>query len=345
MVAMPFLDIALRNWSDKMKRRELLLGLGCAGTIVLSATPSMARAVRALEPIALPASFQYPNGISHASDGTLYVGSITSGQILQITPNGQTEIVFSGNDEIFAGTALRLDEPRSILWGSSPDFLGMPDSSGEIVRRSPRIFAIDVRSGNVLQVILMPEGGFGNDLAIDPDGGVYITDSTLACIHYLAPGTSQLQTWVADERFQAEPIGLAGIARRTDGVVIVGNYSSGTLFKVIPQPEGSPTVEEISLVRSLENPDGMQFAPDGSLILTEGAATNGNGQLLRIDIFSAGITPKPVETLASDLKSPVNLTLVGQEIWVTESQIRHRLIPEQAADVPAVFSVHRFQVL
>ena len=328
-----------------MKRRELLLGLGCASTILLSSHQSIAASARELESIRMPASFQYPNGISHASDGTLYIGSITSGQILRITPDGRTEIFFPGNDEVFAATALRLDEPRGILWGSSPDFLGTRNSNGETVHRPPRIFSIDVRSGDVQRIIFMPEGGFGNDLAIDPDGGVYITDSTLARIHYLPPKTGQLQTWVVDERFQAERIGLAGIARRSDGVLIVGNYSNGTLFKVMPQLEGSPMVEEIPLERSLENPDGMQFAPDGSLILTEGAATSGNGHLLRINIFVPGTNPTPIETLASALKSPVNLTLVGQEIWVTESQIRHRLIAGEEAEIPDRFFVRRFKLL
>lgn len=327
-----------------MKRRDFLLGLGCAGTIMLSANRSIVAVERALESLELPASFQYPNGISHASDGTLYIGSITSGQILRVTPDGQTELLFPGSDDVFAGTALRLDEPRGILWGSSPDFLGTRNANGETVHRPPRIFAIDVRSGNVLRVILMPEGGFGNDLAIDPDGGVYVTDSTLARIHYLPPGTSELRTWVTDERFRAEHIGLAGIARRSDGVLIVGHYSDGTLFKIMPQLEGFPTVEEILLGRSLENPDGMQFAFDGSLILTEGAATSGNGHLLRITDLASGSTPAPIETLASNLNSPVNLTLVGQEIWVTESQIRHRLISQEEADVPDRFFVHRFQL-
>ena len=328
-----------------MKRREFLLVLGCTGAIVLASNQPIVVSAEELEPIELPASFQYPNGITHDSDGTLYVGSITSGQILRITPDGKTEILFPGNHEVFAGTALRLDEPRGILWGSSPDFLGTPRSDGGTVHRPPRIFAIDVRSGNVLRVIFMPEGGFGNDLAIDPDDGVYITDSTLARIHYLAPGTSQLQPWVIDERFRAERIGLAGIARRADGVLIVGNYSNGTLFKVMPQLEGSPAVEEIPLERLLENPDGMQFAPDGSLILTEGAATSGSGNLLRINSFATRAHPIPIETLASDLKSPVNLTLVGQEIWVTESQIRHRLRPGQETEVPDRFFVRRFKLL
>jgi sugar lactone lactonase YvrE len=295
-----------------------------------------------LNPIELPANFQYPNGIAHASDGTVYVGSITSGRILQIAPNGNIETLFSGNDDVFAATSLRLDEPRGILWGSSPDFLGTRTPNGETVRRPPRVFAIDIRSGEVLRLVPMPEGGFSNDLAVDPEGGVYITDSTLARIHYLAPGATQLQTWAADERFRDERIGLGGIARRSDGVLIVGHYSNGSLFQVTPQPQGQPTVTEISLERPLENPDGMQFAPDGSLILTEGAMTSGKGQLLRINVFAPGTHPKPIETLASELKSPVNLTLVGPEIWVTESQIRHRLIPREEGNIPDRFFIRRF---
>jgi sugar lactone lactonase YvrE len=299
---------------------------------------------RVESPIELPATFQYPNGIAHASDGTLYVGSITSGQILQINRDGKTETFFPGNDEVFAATALRLDESRGILWGSSPDFLGVRRPSGELVRRPPRVFALNVRSRKLLRVIPIPQGGFSNDIALDPQGGVYITDSTLARIHYLAPGTTQLQTWAADERFRAERIGLGGIARRSDGVLIVGHYSNGKLFKVTPRSQGQPTVEVISLERQLENPDGMQFAADGSLILTEGAVESGNGRLLRINIAESGTEPKPIETLATDLKSPVNLTLAGREVWVTESQIRHRLIPEQAAAVPDRFFVRRFML-
>jgi hypothetical protein len=99
----------------------------------------------------LPANFQYPNGIAHASDGTLYVGSVTSGQILRITPEGKVETFFPGNDEVFASTSLRLDEPRGILWGTSPDFLGTRGANGEVTRRAPRIFALDTRSGEVLR--------------------------------------------------------------------------------------------------------------------------------------------------------------------------------------------------
>jgi sugar lactone lactonase YvrE len=298
--------------------------------------------VKSLNSIELPADFQYPNGITNSRDGKLYVGSITSGRILRISPNGSINTLFPGNEVVFAATSLRLDEQRNILWGTSPDFLGTVNSEGETIRRPNRIFAIDTRSGKLLRSIVIPNSGFGNDIALDSEGGVYITDSNLARIYYLAPKTSQLKTWAEDERFRDEQIGLAGIARRSDGVAIAGKYSSGELFKVTPQSQGLAKVEEITLERKIENPDGMQFASDGSLILVEGAAKSGNGRLLRINVFSPETEPRKIETLASGIKSPVNLTLAGREIWVTESQIRHRLTPGQETKVPDRFFVRRF---
>jgi sugar lactone lactonase YvrE len=325
-----------------MKRRELFVTLGCATAIACCSIRSVRASAKILPPIELPANFQYPNGIARDRRGRLYVGSITSGQILRIDANGKIETLFPGNDDVFAATSLRLDEPRGILWGTSPDFLGTRNSSGETIRRPPRIFAIDIQAGKVLRSILLPEGGFGNDIALDPEGGAYITDSTLARIYYLAPGTTQLRTWAQDERFRAERIGLAGIARREDGVSIVGQYSSGELFKVTPQAQKLAEVEAIPLERKLENPDGVQFVSDGTLMVTEGAVASGNGRLLRIDALSPGTKPKAIETLASDIKSPVNLTVAGQEVWVTESQIRHRLIPEAETKIPNRFFIRRF---
>jgi sugar lactone lactonase YvrE len=309
-----------------------------AGPISAIATPIYKKTL-----IALPPGFKYPNGTTRDKNGTLYVGSVTSGQILQIKPDGRIETFFAGNSEIFASTSLRLDEQRGILWGTSPDFLGVLDSKSKVFRRPHRIFAIDARTGKVLRVIPIPDGGFGNDLALDQNGGVYITDSSRPRIYYLSPGTTQLQVWVEDERFRSSQIGLAGIARTSDGVLIVGSFSEGRLFKVTPKSEGPPNVEAIALERSIENPDGMQFAPDGSLLILEGALTGGNGRLLQIkNILTSEPKPKVIETLVENLESPVNLTVAGREIWVTEAHIRHRLFPEKRIAIPNRFFIHHF---
>jgi sugar lactone lactonase YvrE len=323
-----------------MKRRELLFALGFGGAIALS--PLHSATARELTPIELPAGFQYPNGIARASNGTLYVGSVTSGEILQIDPNGKIETLFPGNNEVFAATSLRLDEPRGILWGASPDFFGTQPNS-KTPPRTHRIFALDVRSGKVKQVIQMPNGGFANDLAIDPKGGIYLTDSLRHRIHYLSPGAEQLQTWVESDRLRSQgQIGLAGIAMSSDGSAIVNQFSNGKMFQVTPQSQGQVKITEILLERPLENPDGMQFASNGLLLVIEGAVESGNGRLLQINLSVSN--PKPVEVIAENLTSPVNLTTAGNEIWVTESKIRHRLIPGKENEIPDRFFVYRFML-
>lgn len=319
-----------------MKRRDLLFAFG----IAIALSPLHSATAREQTPIKLPAGFQYPNGIARASNGTLYVGSITSGKILQIDPNGEIETLFPGNNEIFASTSLRLDEPRGILWGASPDFLGTQPNS-KTPPRPHRIFALDVSSGKVKQVIQMPNSGLGNDIAIDSKGGIYFTDSLLHRIYYLPPGADRLQTWVESDRLRSQGlIGLAGIALSSDGSAIVNQFSDGKMFKVTPQTQGQAKIAEIVLERPLENPDGIQFALNGLLLVTEGAVKSGNGRLLQIDLSAPN--PKPIEVIAENLISPVNLTTMGNEIWVTESQIRHRLIPGKENEIPDRFFVRRF---
>ena len=98
------------------------------------------------------------------------------------------------------------------------------------------------------------------------------------------------------------------------------------------------------LERKLENPDGMQFAVDGSLLVTEGSFKSGNGRLVRIDILSPGNKPKPIEIIAENMESPVNLTVAGKRVWVTESRIRHRLLPGKEQEIPDRFFIRRFRL-
>lgn len=57
-----------------------------------------------------------------AADGTLYVGLITSGNVLRKRPGQVWETFFPGADTVFASNSLRLDEQRGLLWGTRRTF-------------------------------------------------------------------------------------------------------------------------------------------------------------------------------------------------------------------------------
>jgi sugar lactone lactonase YvrE len=284
--------------------------------------------------LTLPAATRYPNGIAQARDGTLYVGQVTSGRVLRKRPGQDWDVLFPGSAEIYAGSSLRLDESRGLLWGASPDFLPSADA------RPHRIFALDVRTGAVRRTLTLPDGGFGNDLALAPDGTLYVTDSRRGRIMRVRPGAHEFKLVLEDSRLaHVDGIGASGIARAADGTLVMGNYGSGCLYVLDGADTDWPSLRALALPRSLENPDGIAFGPDGALIVLEGAVVSGDGKVLRIaDPLAPGM--RTVETLLSGLESPVNLT-IGQDgrAWVTEARIRHRLIGGREHDVPTSFRI------
>lgn len=245
------------------------------------------------------------------------------------------ETFFAGSPAIFAATALRLDEPRGLLWGNSPDFL----PAGR--RRPHGVFALDLASGAVRRYLTLPGDGMGNDLAVAPDGTVYLSETRDGSLMRLRPGEPAFQVLLRDSRLAGPGgLGAAGIVRVDDDTLLVGNFGSGAIH-VVEGVATRPRLREMELPRTLENPDGMALAPDGSLIVLENAIRSGAGKVLRI---AEPLAPgrRGIEVIREGLESPVNLTVTGQGCaYVSESRIRHRLLPGREGEVPARFLIHR----
>jgi len=296
------------------------------------------------EQLPLPPGFTIPNGIAHAQDGTLYVGSVADGRVLRRAPGGSWTELFAGSEQVFSVTSLRLDAPRNLLWGTSPDAMGLLRPKGAVGARTARVFALDARTGELRRVVLLPEGALGNDLTVAPDGGIFITESVRGSVLHLGPGSEILETWVTDPRFKAQGTGMstvgpAGIALAPDGrTLAINTFGPGRLFLI--HPGASPGVTEVELPRRLENPDGMRFAPDGRLLLVEGSIQSGDGRLIRIDVLGKSKGPRTLEVLASGLESPVNLTVSDEgTVWVTEARLRDRILRGTTVPLPERFWV------
>jgi len=283
----------------------------------------------------LPPGALYPNGIARASDGTLYVGLVTSGRILRKRPNENWETFFSGAETVFASTTLRLDEQRGLLWGNSPDFL----PTGQI--RAHRVFALNVSDATINRSLTLPEGGMGNDLVIAKDGTVYLTETKAGSIMRLRPGEANFQIIFRDKRLAGPSgIGAAGIVLIDDKVMAIANFGSGKLY-TLSYGEEQPSLSEILLPRTIENPDGMGLAPDGSLIVLENGINSGQGRILRIsDPSSTGL--HRIEIIREGMESPVNLDITPQGCaFVSEARIRHRLLAGHEAEVPDSFRIYQ----
>lgn len=291
------------------------------------------------ERIVLPEGYKYPNGITHSPKGRVFVGSVVSGDILEIKPNKKVRVAIPASEQVFAGTSLRFDEVTNILWVASPDFLGVTDSDGNVTRRAHRVAAIDVKKRKVLRIWTMPDQGFCNDIALDGHGGVFISDSIADLVHHIDSPTSELEPYATSSLFSPGELGPAGIVQLANSDLVVGLYSAGELLRVSGNDR---SVSRIPLQRSLENPDGIYAINDNKILVLEGGASSGNGKLNLIDFN--GDAPYAVHTLVEHIESPLNLTVVDDKVYITESRIRHLLIKDTGLPVPEAFFIREIDL-
>ena len=69
--------------------------------------------------------------------------------------------------------------------------------------------------------------GLCNDMAVAPDGTIYVTDTTGARMLRLKKGAAALDAWAADPLLGA----VDGIAVLADGSVYVNTFTTGTLVR------------------------------------------------------------------------------------------------------------------
>ncbi len=310
----------------------LLVG-GCAHVPATSPSEPTARLLAAGD---LETSLPFPNGIASAPDGRVWIGSVTSGTILEISQGGASRVVSRGDADIQAGTALRFDAGRGRLWGVAPDLFGKP-------RRPSIVFAIDVTTGVVVVKRGLPRDAFANDLVLDGLGGVYVTDSLSPRVLHL-DGAGTVSTFAEDARFAVSSpgqLGLAGITRLPDGALLVGHFSGGKLFRVLAQSSGVPAVEELRLSRAVANPDGMIAINDRHVLLCEGDYPGSHGRLLRLVLGGADGLEARVEVVRDNIEAPVNLTRIDGAVLVTDARIRARMRGDTTAATPTSFPIVR----
>jgi lysophospholipase L1-like esterase len=266
-----------------------------------------------LDRIKVPRAIEFINGITTLNDGSILVGGITSGKIMRRTLDGEWTEFFAGNKDIFSITSLRHDSKNDVIWGASPDVLSFFASDKNQPKRSNHVFAIDAKTKRVMQVLPIPDDGFGNDIALDGQGGIFVTDSLQGKVWHLKYGSKRFVVAAQDSRFKNGNLGPAGIVVLPDKSLVIGLFSQGELYRL--QGTGlKAKITKIPLSRRFIRADGLMLAPDGRLLVIEGGA----GALHSVQLDTGAIA-----TLADGLSGPVNMTMLGNNVLVTESGINN----------------------
>jgi sugar lactone lactonase YvrE len=269
--------------------------------------------------LALPGAAYYPESLTADTHGTLYVGSLTSGQVVAFD-DGKPEprtIIATGTDVTGeAGVLIHGDE----LWLCSIDTTFQRPTE-------VRSFGLD---GTPHATYPLAANQFCNDLVFDGDT-LYATDSFSGNVLRLAGGA--LETFVQDPRFvpaSQGAFGLDGIVADGHGALYVNKLDTGNLFRIDTQTKA---ITEITVSPALAGPDGMRLVDDHTLLVVEGQA----GRLSRVEIHGDTAT---ATALASDLDQPTGVVVTRGSAWVSEGQLGRLFAqPAQAPNLP--FAVRR----
>ncbi len=147
--------------------------------LVLAVSFSVRAATPTLESIPIPGTKAFPESITSTRDGTLYVGRLGDGGIVRVKPRTRESTIFvqpgaSGSRSILGVFA---DEASNTLWACSNDLsaLGAPATGSDT---GSALKAFDLKTGNGKRSVSLPGShAFCNDIAVDAQGSVYVTDS------------------------------------------------------------------------------------------------------------------------------------------------------------------------
>jgi sugar lactone lactonase YvrE len=234
--------------------------------------------------IALSGPDYYPEGITAAADGTLYIGSIMQGVISKVPAGSSKAEPFVKKGGAKRGViGLTVDAGRQLLWfcDSNPK-LEDAKKAGELV---------GVKLADASEVVrhaLPPLDGkapFCNDVIVSPSGDLWITDSAGGRVFRVAaeaatqPGPAE--AWLTGGEVGPPPSGGSGAngLEWVGGALIVANVGRGTLVKLDPaSTDPGRGASVIPLVDAqtrapvtLCSPDGLELVPGSSnkLIVVE----------------------------------------------------------------------------
>ncbi len=213
---------------------------------------------------------QYPEGIAYSQKlDRFIITSLTQGKIGMVSTDGKYEDLVS-DPALISGVGVKVADNRIFVANSDNGVSSKSTPATAAQTAELLVFNIDSRSLERrvdLDDLLPGARHFANDLALSPDGTVYITDSFSPVIYKVtADGTASIL--VRDDVLFSSPMfGLNGIVYHPDGYLIVANTGAGKLFKV--DLKNGNAITEVMGISSLPG-DGLTLVGTSDLYVVTG---------------------------------------------------------------------------
>lgn len=228
----------------------------------------------------------YPEGIDFDTKNNRFViSSFNKGAVYTLGGDGKNFSKLIDDNKLVAALGVYTDEANDRIIVVSGD-AGASEKSGANASTAGQIAYAGIynaKTGTLIKSVdlkpLVQTGGvFSNDITVDKDANIYITDS-FSPIIYKIDKAYNASVFVNNDSFSAPAgsFGLNGIVYHNSGFLIVAHTQSAKLFKV---NIADASVSEVTgLNNEIKTPDGLEWSGE-NLVVIENGLSDGKAFLL-----------------------------------------------------------------
>ena len=267
----------------------------------------------------------YPEGIAYQPDANAFlVSSLRLGEIGAVSLDGHYRKLVS-DPELLSVIGIKYDKKRdSILaCNTHPGVSAVKtEKPKDSVAQLMVYRATDGKRSAAYDLGALRPGvpHFCNDIATDPAGNVYVTDSFVPIIYRIsADGVASV--FIEDPAYAtAKPVqgfGFNGIVYHADGYLLVNHQALGKLLKV---DLNGRSISEVALSAPIPDADGMVLVDPNTLGVVKNGVTGGKKEIVRL--VSKDGWKNAIETGSANVGdvTPTTATLIGTTPYVIDSR-------------------------
>ena len=293
-------------------------GLGAAPAFVAAAAhldSATAPVVRSSVRLTVADTVLHPEGVAFDSrHGRWFVGSVRQRRVVAVERDRRVhDFVAARSDGIGGVFGMAVDTVRRVLWIATT---ALPRMEGFTLADSGRVgvYGYDLETGRLVHKAWMPRDSstahtFG-DVAVAPNGDVYVSDSEAPWILRLARGSDSLVRFITHPLFRS----LQGMAITPDGATMyVADYSHGLLSVSLASHDVTPLGSPQSM--TLLGVDGL-YLHHGALIGVQNGVIP--ARVARFCLDSTGRSVRRLEMLDRNpamADEPTLGTVVGDSLF------------------------------
>lgn len=291
-----------------------------AATLLASMLPhAQASTPQSAGNITFHADEAYPESVAwSARQRTFFVGSFHKGTIGKVSPEGKYK-AFASDKRMVGSAGIKYDAKRNWVWAALCDVGAATRSSPSTQGKLGAVIAFDASTGKAMRYIdLAPLVGGGhctNDLTIDPDQNIYVTDS-IAPVIYVIDRHFRPRVLVRSEKFQGENFNLNGIVYHPDGYLLVGKHNSGEFFRISLKPRVE--IQQVELPAAVPGADGIELV-DGHTLLV--AQNLGHDRAVLLTSTDGWKSAEIQEVSKSAVSFPTAITIKGREAYMLNNRV------------------------